>query len=106
MFRSVLAVTLLAAIPAAAQEMPLAWAMKPALEGLDLDGDGLYVVEELAVDAVPPEFDLDGDGAFSIVELSQGYFAEIDTDNSGYLEPTELEVLSGVPLMGVYTPEL
>ena len=109
MIRSALAAAAMAvALPAAAQEeaLPPGWALKPVLDGLDQDGDGLYSPEEIGGTQVPPEFDLDGDGLFSIVELSQGYWARIDADRSGYLEPGELDGLAGLPAMGVYTPEL
>ncbi|MEM7710317.1 MAG: hypothetical protein AAF264_06105 [Pseudomonadota bacterium] len=80
----------------------LGWALKPALEGLDDDGDGLYSAAEIGGTTVPEEFDLDGDGLFSVVELSQGYWAAADADRSGVLEDDELRAMGGLPASGVY----
>ena len=108
MFRTVLTAALaLAASAAASQEdATVGWAMKPALEGLDVDGDGVLSTDEIGGTAVPEAFDLDGDGAFSIVELSQGYFALSDANNDGYLDAAELRAMSGLPAAGVYLQEL
>lgn len=98
-------VAIAVAFPVHAQEAPAAaWALKPGLDGLDVDGDGLFTSEEIGGIEIPVAFDLDEDGLFSVVELSQGYWAALDRDDSGYLEPSELETLSGVPAMGLYEP--
>jgi hypothetical protein len=110
MFRSLTAAAALtatlAAMPAAAQEPVVGWAMKPALEGLDRDGDGAFTIAEIGGTRVPPEFDIDGDGAFSLVELSQGYFALSDANDDGYLDPGELQAMTGLAAAGVFVVDL
>ena len=107
-----LATLVLAAGAAAAQEAApadgplLLWAMKPALEGIDRDGDGLYTAEEIGGTRVPAAFDLDGDGAFSLPELSQGYFALADANDDGLLDPAELAAMTGLAAAGVYRADL
>ncbi|MEM7490332.1 MAG: hypothetical protein AAF390_14520 [Pseudomonadota bacterium] len=94
-------------LPATAQEevSALGWALLPALEGLDDDGDGLLSPEEIGGTRVPEAFDLDGDGLFGVVELSQGYWALADTDDSGYLEDEEVRAMRGLAAAGVYEIE-
>jgi hypothetical protein len=108
-FPLISATLLLLATSASAQEatedMPLAWALLPALEGLDDDADGRFTQEEIGGTRVPASFDLDGDGTFSVVELSQGYWALADRDDSGYLEPEELRAMRGLAGAGVYRVE-
>lgn len=107
MSRIVLTVALaLSASAAVAQDATVGWAMLPALEGIDVDGDGLYSPEEIGGTTVPESFDLDGDGFFSVVELSQGYFALADANDDGYLDPGELQAMDGLPAAGVYIEEL
>lgn len=98
----ILALSAAGAAASAQDDVAIGWAMKPALEGLDLDGDGLFDQSELGGTRVPEAFDLDGDGLFSLVELSQGYFALSDADDDGYLDAGELEAMSGLPAAGVY----
>ena len=104
------AVAAFLAHPAAAQDADagplIGWAMLPALEGLDRDGDGLYSTDEIGGTRVPEAFDIDGDGLFSVVEISQGYFAVYDADDSGYLDPTELQAMSGLPAAGVFAYDM
>jgi hypothetical protein len=88
--------------PAFAQDAKLGWAMLPALQDLDTDGDALLSPEEIGGTQVPEAFDLDGDGLFSVVELSQGYFALSDVDDSGLLENDELQAMTGLAGAGVF----
>ncbi|WP_308914905.1 hypothetical protein [Jannaschia sp. LMIT008] len=100
-----LAAALLIGTAAAAQDTPLSWAMLPALDGLDADADGYLTPGEIGATRVPETFDLDGDGAFTVVELSQGYFAQYDANDDGYLDDAELEAMRGLAAAGVYREE-
>ena len=105
MIRTALAAVLAAtlSLPVAAQEAEtLGWAMKPALAGLDLDGDGAYLQSEIGSSTVPEAFDLDRDGAYTLSELSQGYFAANDRNDDGYLDQDELAAMRGLAAAGVY----
>ena len=105
----ILLAALAAAAPALAQDGPaIGWAMGRALAGVDRDGDGVFTPEEIGPSArnVPAEFDLDGDGAFSVVELSQGFFALYDADDSGMLEPQELQAMRGLAAAGLYEMDI
>jgi hypothetical protein len=99
--RLILAAALIA-LPLDALADELGWALKPAVEALDLDGDGLLSPAEIGGTRVPEAFDINEDGLFSIVELSQGYWALFDADRSGYLEQEEKEAMRGLPAAGVY----
>ena len=99
-------VVLCLAAPVAAQDaMPLAWAMGPAIDGVDRDGDGTLTPEEIGATRLPPKADPNGDG-LDLGELTAFLFAQADTDDSGYLEPGELRALRGLAATGVHTPDL
>jgi hypothetical protein len=89
------------AAPAAAQET-LGWAMGPVLAQLDADGDGVLTQAELGATELPAEFDVNLDGELAIDEISQGFFALYDRDDSGVLEEGELRAMRGVAGAGVY----
>ncbi|MBM2577873.1 hypothetical protein JQC91_16315 [Jannaschia sp. Os4] len=90
--------------PGVEEAATVGWAMGRALVGVDRDGDGLFAPEELGGSArrIPEGFDLDGDGLWSATELSQGYFALYDADDSGYLEPAEMQAMRGLAAAGLY----
>lgn len=95
-----------AALPATGQDAPAAWAMKPALAGVDRDGDGLFSPEELGGSEIDPLYDGDGDGLLDLAEITAALFAASDLDDSGALEPEELEAMRGLAAAGVYVPEM
>ena len=88
--------------PAAAQAL-LGWAMLPALEGLDADGDGAFSQAEIGGTRLPAEWDVNDDGVWSAPEITQALFARWDGDESGLLEQTELATMTGLAAAGIYT---
>ncbi|KIT17339.1 EF-hand domain-containing protein [Jannaschia aquimarina] len=106
----ILVAATLFATPALAQdaesEVYMAWAMGPAMEGVDRDGDGRFTQEEIGGTRLDASADADGSGDFDLPELTAALFAMWDTDDSGYLEPEELEAMTGLAAAGVYEIQL
>ena len=105
MIRTLTLAAMLTGSAAAAQDLPLGWAMLPALDGLDGDADGFLSPAEIGATRVPDSFDMDGDGQFTVVELSQGYFAQYDVDGDGLLTDDELNAMRGLAAAGVFAYE-
>lgn len=97
-----LALALIATLAAPAGAQTLGWALLPAMEGMDLDGDGVFSPSEIGGTRVPLEFDTDGDGMLHIAELTAGFWGLYDADRNGLLTDDELQAMRGLAAAGVY----